>query len=87
MVPLLLLIDGRAMSLIDQSIDASGLECPLPLLKMKLALNKMTSGEILEVIATDMSSERDFKAFCDMTNNEMLLCKKESHRVIFHIRK
>ena len=70
-----------------QRLDASGLECPLPLLKMKLALNKMLKDEVLEVIATDMSANRDFKAFCEMTENEMLSCDINNDQIIFKIRK
>lgn len=44
-------------------LDTSGLNCPLPLLKAKQALNKMQSGEQLTVIATDAGSWRDFEVF------------------------
>ena len=40
----------------DTTLDASGLNCPLPILKTKKALNKMESGQILEVISTDAGS-------------------------------
>lgn len=56
----------------DQELDASGLNCPLPLLKAKQALNKMASGEILKVIATDAGSIRDFQAYTDQSDHELL---------------
>lgn len=45
----------------DAELDASGLNCPLPLLKAKLELNRLPSGGVLKVIATDAGSQRDFR--------------------------
>ena len=47
----------------DQTLDAKGLNCPLPILKAKKALTDMLSGEVLKVVATDPGSMRDFQAF------------------------
>lgn len=57
---------------IDQVLDTTGLHCPLPLLKAKQALNKLAPGQILKVIATDVGSVRDFKAFTDQSDHELL---------------
>lgn len=56
----------------DQSLDLTGLSCPLPLLKAKHALHKMNSGETLKVVATDPGSLRDFKAFSDNSDHQLL---------------
>ena len=48
-------------------VDATSLNCPMPLLKMKMALNKAEIGETILVKATDSASRRDFKAFINMT--------------------
>ena len=53
----------------DKEIDTSGLNCPLPILKAKKALNDLTSGQVLKVIATDPGSWRDFEAFAKQTGN------------------
>src|SRR5687768_1203526 len=45
----------------DAELDASGLNCPLPLLKAKLELNRLASGAVLKVTATDAGSQRDFR--------------------------
>jgi tRNA 2-thiouridine synthesizing protein A len=50
-------------------VDASGLSCPLPLLKAKLALNNLASGELLKVLATDAGSQRDFRAFARLAGH------------------
>ena len=56
----------------DVELDASGLNCPLPLLKAKMALNKMLSGQTLKVIATDAGSARDFRTFARLAGHELL---------------
>jgi len=47
----------------DIDLDLSGLTCPMPLLKTRQALNRMESGKVIKVTATDPASERDFQAF------------------------
>lgn len=56
----------------DVELDATGLNCPLPLLKAKMALNKMASGEVLKVIATDAGSKRDFRTFAKLAGHALL---------------
>ena len=56
----------------DREVDASGLNCPLPILRAKKALSAMQSGEILKVISTDPGSVRDFQAFSRQTGNELM---------------
>ena len=63
--------DNQAME-IAKEVDASGLNCPLPILKAKKALSEMSSGEVLKVISTDPGSVRDFQAFSRQTGNELL---------------
>ena len=53
-------------------VDASGLKCPLPILRAKKALAQMASGEVLKVITTDPHAEKDFQAFCKQTGNALL---------------
>ena len=57
------------MTDIDVFLDAVGLDCPLPLLKAKQALNRMACGEVLEVLATDVGSVRDFEVFARQRSN------------------
>lgn len=56
----------------DQELDARGLNCPLPILRAKKALNGMTSGKTLRIIATDPGSVKDFQAFAKQTGNQLL---------------
>ncbi len=65
----------------DLTIDAKGLNCPLPILRAKKALSTMQSGQVLEVIATDPSSERDFQDFCRQTGNTLLQQEKNGPEI------
>lgn len=53
----------------DLEIDASGLKCPLPILRAKKALAQLQSGQVLKVITTDTHAVRDFQAFAKQTGN------------------
>jgi tRNA 2-thiouridine synthesizing protein A len=56
----------------DREVDARGLNCPLPILRTKKALNDMTSGQLIRVLSTDPASVRDFQAFARQTGNELV---------------
>ena len=56
----------------DQTLDAKGLNCPLPILKAKKALKSLDGGQVLEVLSTDPGSDADFSAFCRTTGNELV---------------
>jgi len=56
----------------DRELDARGLKCPLPILRTKKALNEMSGGQTLFVVATDPGSVRDFQAFARQTGHELL---------------
>jgi len=71
----------------DQELDASGLNCPLPILRAKKTLNAMSSGQILHVIATDPGSVKDFDAFAKQTGNELMESKEEGGKFHFLIKK
>ena len=56
----------------DRELDARGLNCPLPILRTKKALNDMQSGTVLKVLATDPASIKDFQAFSRQTGNQLV---------------
>ena len=56
----------------DAVLDTSGLNCPLPLLKAKLELNRLLSGAVLQVTATDAGSQRDFRTFARLAGHTLL---------------
>jgi len=71
----------------DQELDASGLNCPLPILRAKKTLNGMTSGQVLHIIATDPGSVKDFDAFANQTGNALMESKEEGGKFHFLIKK
>jgi len=56
----------------DQTLDAKGLNCPLPILKAKKSLKTLSPGQTLEILATDPGSIADFEAFCRTTGHELV---------------
>ena len=62
----------HACSAHDREVDARGLNCPLPILRTKKALNDMQSGQVVHILATDPASVRDFQAFARQTGNELV---------------
>jgi len=75
------------MANFDQELDASGLNCPLPILRAKKMLKGMDSEQILRVIATDPGSVKDFDAFAKQTGNELLESSEEGGKYVFFIKK
>ncbi len=71
----------------DQELDATGLNCPLPILRAKKALAGMEGGQTLHVIATDPGSVKDFEAFSKQTGNELVDSKEEGGKFYFLLRK
>ncbi len=58
--------------MIAQTLDTKGLNCPLPILKAKKVIKNLGAGELLEVLATDPGSVKDFEAFSRATGNELV---------------
>jgi TusA-related sulfurtransferase len=76
--------DGRHA---DAELDVTGLQCPMPLLKAKLALNGMSTEQVLKVVATDPGSERDFNAFVEQSRHAILAFEKDGAQFRYWIRK
>ena len=69
------------------TLDARGLNCPLPILRTKKALNVLEPGDTLHLISSDPGSVKDFDAFCKQTGNELLENNADSGEFTFIIRK
>ncbi|WP_417566880.1 sulfurtransferase TusA family protein [Marinobacter sp.] len=72
--------------MVDRYLDASGLRCPMPLLKTKLELNTMAPGEELEVIATDAGSARDIPAFLQLSRHTLMSSSETAGQYRFVIK-
>ena len=53
-------------------VDARGLSCPMPIVRAAQAVKPLASGTIVEVLATDPGSQRDFVAWCRSTGHELV---------------
>ena len=67
--------------------DATGLLCPLPVLRANRKLRELAAGGLLTVRATDPAAEQDFPAFCRQTGHELVSATREGDVLIFVIRK
>jgi len=57
---------------ITQTLDARGLSCPMPIVKTAQAIKTMAPGALIEVLATDPGSVKDFAAWSRTTGNELV---------------
>ena len=71
----------------DKEFDASGLACPMPIVKTKKSLADMASGQVLRVIATDPGSVCDMEAFAEQTGHTLLASTTENNKYVFLIKK
>lgn len=71
----------------DQELDATGLNCPLPILRAKKSLASLSSGQVLKIIATDPGSVKDFEAFAKQTGNDLMSSTEEGGKYFFMIKK
>jgi tRNA 2-thiouridine synthesizing protein A len=72
---------------VRKTLDTKGLKCPLPVLKARRAMKELGSGDVLEVLATDPGSVKDFEAFCRTTGDRLLDSRRDGDIFIFEIEK
>ncbi|OOZ41277.1 preprotein translocase subunit TatC [Solemya pervernicosa gill symbiont] len=72
---------------VAQEVDARGLNCPLPILRMKKAMGSVESGDVVKMVATDPGSVKDMEAFCTQTGNELIETAEESGAFAFLVKK
>lgn len=71
----------------DLEVDASGLNCPLPILKAKKALAGLSSGQVLKLVSTDPGAQRDFEAFAKQTGNALIAQESAGSAQVFYLRR
>ena len=80
--------EGEAKMRPDSTLDATGLLCPLPVLKARRALKAVPAGGLLEVLATDPGATKDFEHFCQTTGCELVMAAEQEGGVLrFLLRK
>jgi len=75
------------MIVFDIELDASGLMCPLPLLRLKKVLTEVSSGDVVKVIATDPAAHLDIGVYVDQTGHQLVDIVRHSSSQIFYIKK
>lgn len=75
------------MADIAQTLDASGLACPMPVVKTRLSIDKLASGQVLEVISTDRGSLSDVPAWAESVGHRLIEQREEDGRFVFLIEK
>lgn len=71
----------------DSTLDARGLQCPMPVVKAKKAIDALQPGQTLEILATDPGSQADFAAWTRSTGNEMVSAVTEGNVYKYVVRK
>jgi tRNA 2-thiouridine synthesizing protein A len=71
----------------DSILDATGLLCPLPVLKARRALREVPPDGVLEVLATDPGAVKDFEHFCHTTGCELLAASETDGVLRFRLKK
>lgn len=72
---------------IDKTLDTSGLLCPEPVMMLHKAVKEVATGELIEVIATDPSTQRDIPKFCLFLGHELVEQKKTDTQYFYYVRK
>jgi tRNA 2-thiouridine synthesizing protein A len=75
------------MADVTRTLDASGLACPMPVVRTRQAIDELSAGDVLEVISTDRGSLRDLPAWAEGTGNRLIEQREEDGRFIFLIEK
>lgn len=72
---------------VDVELDCRGLNCPLPVLKTKKAMDDMSSGQVLKMVSTDPGSQNDITAWAKRTGNELMDASHEGSDFVYYIKK
>jgi len=71
----------------NDTFDAKGLMCPMPIVKLAKKIKEMPVGAVLELIADDVGSKEDVPAWCKRTGNELVDQRDEGNVFYFYIKK
>ncbi len=71
----------------DQSLDCTGLYCPMPIVKTADKIKELKQGEILEIVADDKGIKQDMPAWCEATGHECLGMEEEGGEIKLYVKK
>ena len=70
-----------------RTLDASGLACPMPIVRTRQAIDELASGDVLEVISTDRGSLTDIPSWADSLGHTLVHSRQEGDRFFYLIKK
>jgi tRNA 2-thiouridine synthesizing protein A len=71
----------------DKHIDCTGLFCPMPIVKTREAIQRMSPGELLAMLSDDPASDADMRSWCRITGHDLLEVSREDGVYRFLVRK
>jgi tRNA 2-thiouridine synthesizing protein A len=71
----------------DDTLDCTGLMCPMPIVKLAKKMKEMEPGQVLELVADDVGSKEDVPAWCNRTGNELVDQKEEDGKFVYYVKK
>ncbi|MHA1597357.1 MAG: sulfurtransferase TusA family protein [Alphaproteobacteria bacterium] len=71
----------------DYQLDTRGLNCPLPILKIKKALKQVDTGNVIQMFSSDPGSVKDMESFCNQTGHSLLSSEQQSGDYVYMVRK
>lgn len=80
-------VRNESLGTIHKALDARGLVCPEPVMLLHRAVREIAAGELIEMIATDPSTERDVPKFCLFLGHELVLKDRDGEEYRYYIRK
>lgn len=72
---------------VNKTLDARGLACPMPSVKTALALEQMSSGQVLEVLTDDPVSKKDLPVWAESTGNTLLGLESDGGTIKIYLKK
>lgn len=72
---------------VAETLDVTGHKCPIPILRVRRALEKISMGAILKVLATDPMTMIDFPHFCQQAGHELLETTQQDNIFIYLVKK
>ena len=79
--------EGVANMTVDKVLDATGLSCPMPIVRANKTIDELTSGQVLEVHATDQGATSDISAWSKASGHQLLEHREENGIFKFWIKK
>jgi tRNA 2-thiouridine synthesizing protein A len=72
---------------VKETLDVRGLACPMPVVKTRLAIDKLEVGDVLRVLATDRGSLTDIPAWAEATGNKVVSADDAGGEITFLVEK